>query len=93
MCSVCTNHSMYSMYANAFFCSKQIFFLKFTMICIEVRQWTSVYILKGALRLVNGADGYYGRVEIHHNGIWGTICIDDFNDKVADVICRQLNLR
>ena len=31
-----------------------------------------------------------GRVEIFHDGYWGTICDDNFRDASADVVCRQL---
>ena len=42
------------------------------------------------LRLVDGPDSSSGRVEIFHEGEWGTICDDRFYGPVIDVICRQL---
>ncbi|XP_056006896.1 deleted in malignant brain tumors 1 protein-like [Ostrea edulis] len=42
------------------------------------------------IRLVQGENPWTGRVEIRHNGIWGTICDSDFDEKEAEVICRML---
>ncbi|ELT90320.1 hypothetical protein CAPTEDRAFT_101300 [Capitella teleta] len=42
------------------------------------------------IRLVNGANSSEGRVEIFHEGQWGTICDDGFGQEEADVICRSL---
>jgi deleted-in-malignant-brain-tumors protein 1 len=45
------------------------------------------------VRLADGVSSYEGRVDICHNGVWGTICRNfhqswDYLD--AAVVCRQL---
>ena len=42
------------------------------------------------VKLVGGKSKGEGRVEIFHNGKWGTVCDDTWNLKDAVVICRQL---
>lgn len=43
-------------------------------------------------RLVNGKDQNSGRVEININGVWGTMCDDEFDATSAKIMCKQLGL-
>lgn len=47
---------------------------------------------EGAIRLVGGADDYEGRIEICHDGVWGTICDDFWSGNDGVVACGQLGL-
>ncbi|XP_053722884.1 deleted in malignant brain tumors 1 protein-like isoform X2 [Synchiropus splendidus] len=42
------------------------------------------------VKLVGGSHECEGRVEIQNKGKWGSVCADDWGQKEAEVVCRQL---
>ena len=53
-------------------------------------QCSTTQCTNGKIRLVNGLSNLEGRVEICVEGVWGTICDNNFDVNDARVICRQL---
>jgi len=48
--------------------------------------------LVDSVRLVGGSS-LRGRLEVLHNGTWGTVCDDYFNGASARVVCTMLGFR
>ncbi|XP_041470026.1 scavenger receptor cysteine-rich domain-containing group B protein-like [Lytechinus variegatus] len=42
------------------------------------------------VRLIGGGDERRGRVEVRHDGLWGSICDDGWDIQDAMVVCRKL---
>ncbi|KAI3358817.1 hypothetical protein L3Q82_015206, partial [Scortum barcoo] len=50
------------------------------VVCSEMR----------AVRLTGGLDRCSGKVEVHRNGSWGTVCDNCWNEKMASLVCSML---
>lgn len=59
---------------------------------IKFRANSSLQTAFPQIRLSGGANAYEGRVEVFHDGRWGTVCADSWGIENAMVVCRQLNL-
>lgn len=49
-----------------------------------------LFFIPGSVRLQGGRSKLDGRVEVYLGGVWGSVCSDDWGDKDAEVVCRQL---
>lgn len=49
-----------------------------------------IYAEMRAIRLSGGLDRCSGKVEIHRNGSWGTVCDNCWNERMASLVCATL---
>lgn len=42
------------------------------------------------VRLFGGLGNFEGRLELHYQGSWGSVCSTGLDDKIATVACKEL---
>ncbi|XP_038051849.1 uncharacterized protein LOC119724733 [Patiria miniata] len=65
-------------------------FLALCLLVFSLEFTSTVGQVADTVRLVDGNSSSEGRVEVYHDGEWGTICSDFWTAASAKVVCRQL---
>ena len=53
---------------------------------------STLFFIDNDIVLVDGSSNY-GRVEVRHDGLFGTICDDNFENVDADVVCKIIGYK
>ncbi|KAI4887691.1 hypothetical protein NFI96_025015, partial [Prochilodus magdalenae] len=64
--------------------------LPILVFCGKCQSSSTMLTSNDEIRLINSTSRCCGRVEIQHNGQWGTVCDDDWDMDDAEVVCRQM---
>lgn len=51
----------------------------------------SINCSDGAVRLADGKIPQEGRVEVCYNGVWGSVCSDQFDETDGYVVCKEVS--
>jgi hypothetical protein len=64
--------------------------LKYCRILFQTQHFSLFVVFLPAVRLAKGNVSSAGRIEVFHEGRWGTVCGSNFPISSARVVCRQL---
>ena len=73
-------HETFSFYTWAGLTLRSCGGLTVCVLCAEMR----------SIRLTGGADRCSGKLEVHRNGSWGTVCDNCWNERLASMVCSML---
>lgn len=66
------------------------YFNRYILFFCNGRTIFCVFTEMQAVRLAGGLDRCSGKVEIHRNGSWGTVCDNCWNKEMASTVCSML---